>query len=164
MNPYCFFANRQLIFYVSINGQQKLVRFGERDTFGVSAFQTTNRYTAEAIRKTSLFKKGVIKEESKVEEKKPATVIPAKKAPVPEKPADPTITEPTEPTDNQTTTGTDNGNPDAGNGQEVIEAKNFTQAKSILSKKLNIKYNDIKTPDQLMKLASEANITINYVK
>lgn len=161
MNPYCFFANRQLIFYVSINGQQKLVRFGERDTFGVSAFQTTNRYTAEAIRKTSLFKKGVIKEESKVEEEKPATVIPAKKAPVPEKSADPTTTEPT---DNQATTGTDNGNPDAGNGQEVIEAKNFTQAKSILSKKLNIKYNDIKTPDQLMKLASEANITINYVK
>lgn len=161
MNPYCFFANRQLIFYVSINGQQKLVRFGERDTFGVSAFQTTNRYTAEAIRNTSLFRKGVIKEESKVEEKKPATVIPAKKKPEPEKPADPTTTEPT---DNQTATDTDNENPDTGNSQEVIEAKNFTQAKSMLSKKLNIKYNDIKTPDQLMKLASEANITINYVK
>lgn len=161
MNPYCFFANRQLIFYVSINGQQKLVKFGERDTFGVSAFQTTNRYTAEAIRKTSMFKKGVIKEESKVEEKKPATVIPAKKTPAPEKPADPTTTEPT---DNQTTTSTGNENPDTGIGAEVIEAKNFTQAKSMLSKKLNIKYNDIKTPDQLMKLASEANITINYVK
>ena len=161
MNPYCFFANRQLIFYVSINGQQKLVRFGERDTFGVSAFQTTNRYTAEAIRKTSMFKKGVIKEESKVEEEKPATIIPAKKAPAPEKPADPTTTEPT---DNQATTGTDNGNPDTGNSENVIEAKNFTQAKSILSKKLDIKYNDIKTPDQLMKLASEANITIKYVK
>ena len=41
-------------------------------------------------------------------------------------------------------------------------AKNFTQAKSMLSKKLGINYKDIKTPDQLMKLAKDNGIIIKY--
>ena len=160
MTPYCFFSNRQLIFYVNINGQQRLVKFGERDTFGVSAFQTTNPYTAEAIRKSSLYKKGVIKEEIKVEEK-PEPVIMGE---VKKVPAD-LETEPTPVDEDAVVNDTViEGATSTDNNENVIEAKNFTQAKSILSKKLNIKYNDIKTPDQLMKLASEANITIKYVK
>ena len=158
MTPYCFFSNRQLIFYININGQQRLVKFGERDTFGVSAFQTTNPYTAEAIRKSSLYKKGVIKEESKVEEKpEPVIMGEVKKVPA-DLEAEPT------PVDEETVVNdtVNEGATSTDNNENVIEARNFTQAKSMLAKKLNIKYNDIKTPDQMMQLAKDAGITLKY--
>lgn len=164
MTPYCFFSNRQLIFYININGQQRLVKFGERDTFGVSAFQTTNPYTAEAIRKSSLFKKGVIREESKMEEEpKPAVMKKVEKVPVAtgQVVTEPVVTEPVV-TDPITIEPSSGSTTDAGDSENVIEAKNFTQAKSMLAKKLNIKYNDIKTPAQMMQLAKDAGITLKY--
>ena len=158
MTPYCFFSNRQLIFYVNINGQQRLVKFGERDTFGVSAFQTTNPYTAEAIRKSSLYKKGAIKEEIKVEEKpEPVIMGEVKKVPA-DLEAEPT------PVDEDAVVNDTviEGATSTDNNENVIDARNFTQAKSMLAKKLNIKYNDIKTPAQMMQLAKDAGITLKY--
>ena len=73
MDNYIFSASRQLIFFVNINGQQRLVQFGSRNANGSSIFQTTNEKTAEAIRNHSLYRRGVVVEqvEKKPEVKKP---------------------------------------------------------------------------------------------
>lgn len=138
------------MFYVSISGQMRLVRFGDRNMNGTSVFQTSNKETAEAIRKHSLFKRGVVKE-SFIEDKSVGK------------------------TNGRSNVKTSQGSEvnaaiataDGNTGkevrqEEVIEAKNYTQAKSMLAKRLNISYNDIKNPDQLLQLAKKSGITIRY--
>jgi len=150
MDIYIFSSNRQLMFYVSISGQMRLVRFGDRDMNGTSVFQTSNKETAEAIRKHSLFKRGVVKE-SFIEDKSVGK------------------------TNGRSNVKTSQGSEvnaaiataDGNTGkevrqEEVIEAKNYTQAKSMLAKRLEISYNDIKNPDQLLQLAKKSGITIRY--
>lgn len=150
MDIYIFSSNRQLMFYVSISGQMRLVRFGDRNMNGTSVFQTSNKETAEAIRKHSLFKRGVVKE-SFIEDKSVGK------------------------TNGRSNVKTSQGSEvnaaiataDGNTGkevrqEEVIEAKNYTQAKSMLAKRLEISYNDIKNPDQLLQLAKKSGITIRY--
>ena len=150
MDNYIFSASRQLIFFVNINGQQRLVQFGSRNANGSSIFQTTNEKTAEAIRNHSLYRRGVVVEQV---EKKPEVKKP--EAPKQESHAMGVVTDKPE----ANATGMVAESEEQG---EIIEAKNFTQAKSLLAKRLDIKYNDIKNPDQLMKLAKDAGITIKY--
>lgn len=149
---YEFSADRQLFFYVNIEGQQRLVRFGERNSYGASMFQTQLAKTAEAIRKHSLFKRGVIKEMTREEPKAATATMPETKVPGTER-------------NGANEANGANGQADGATGQEnVLEVKNFTQAKSALAKKLDIAYSDIKTPMQLEELAKKAGITIVYKK
>lgn len=163
MSNYTFSAERQLMFYVTINGVQRLVKFGSRNANGASVFITSLRSTAEAIREHSLFKRGVIVEQNPVveePEKKPEPVTdPVVQMFIPPKAAvrEDVTEEPEEPTEipeDEVTNHADES--------EIIKAKNFTQAKSLLSKKLGINYKDIKTPDQMMKLAKDNGIIIKY--
>lgn len=65
MEVYEFASERQYVFKVETDGIPKLVAFG--DTYGNSAsmFQTKDRKVAEAIRRTSMFRCGAIKETTK---------------------------------------------------------------------------------------------------
>jgi hypothetical protein len=143
MAVYTFSAERQLFFYVNVGGQQRLVKFGERNAYGASVFQTILRETAEAIRRHSLFKRGVIREA-----------------------VNDTAAEDTAARVTTEVLGSGRSTDEAPKGPEAetIEAKNFTQAKSAVAKKLGIGYNDIKTPDQLMQLAKEHGLNIVYKK
>ena len=155
MENYIFSANRQLMFYVGIGGQSRLVQFGSRNVNGTSLFQTSDDNVAEAIRKHSLFKRGAITEfEREKTVKKPAKPV-LRYNPIVQEPVN-TVKKP------EVTVIDDNEEYGQPVGTEVIEAKNFTQAKSMLAKRLNIKYNDIKNPGMLVQLAKDAGITIKY--
>lgn len=151
MSTYHFSADRQLFFYVNVAGQQRLVRFGERNTFGSSVYTTKLRETAEAIRRHSLYKRGVIREQVSDEAPKIKAATPVLEAPAKNERSEAK----TEGADAKTKKEM---------AKEVMEARNFTQAKSLLAKRLDIPYNTIKTPDQLQQLAKEAGIEIVYNK
>ena len=176
MKDYIFSASRQLMFYVNIGGVMRLVQFGARNANGQSVFMTNNKNTAEAIRKHSLFRRGVVTEfEASDEPEKPATKVTGTERRT--RPAEPATEgtgterrteEPAEPDEPATEgAGTERGterSTEQGTeqGEEVIEAKNYTQARSLLAKRLEISYNDIKNPEQLIKLAKDAGITVKY--
>nr|DAE48533.1 MAG TPA: hypothetical protein [Caudoviricetes sp.] len=61
---YEFCSDRQYIFCVEVGGVRRLIEFGDQNQFGRSVYQTKNRQIAEAIRKTSMFKRGRIVETS----------------------------------------------------------------------------------------------------
>ncbi len=153
MEGYKFSSERQLFFYVNVKGQLRLVKFGERNSYGACVFTTMLRETAEAIRRHSLYKRGVIKEQV-TEKPQTAVETPAPKPKVVAKPAAPQVKKETAATET----------PEQTEKKEVVEARNFTQAKSLLAKKLGIAYSDIKTPDQLMQLAKQAGVEIVYSK
>lgn len=142
------------MFYVNINGQQRLVKFGARNENGVSNFETLLPSTAEAIRRHSLFKRGVIHEHERPQEKKEAP------KPIVKPTAEINTATPMPAVSDNAVDIPDNKKDDT----EEIKAVNFTQAKSILSKRLGIKFSDIKTPDQLKQLAKDNNITIVFGK
>jgi len=166
MSTYHFSADRQLFFYVNVAGQQRLVRFGERNSFGASEFRTQLRETAEAIRRHSLYKRGVIREMVSEEEAAKAVGARVRAAVVT------SDTAARADGDARVRTAVDTAGTAAGAdgetavtaAKEVIEARNFTQAKSLLAKRLEIAYSDIKTPDQLLQKAKEAGIEIVYNK
>ena len=161
MESYTFSAERQLFFYVNVKGQQRLVKFGDRNAYGASVFTTMLRETAEAIRRHSLYKRGVIKEQ--VTEKPQAVQAPTPTPKVVNKPVAKVATQ-TQQTKPATKEPTTTAAPEQTTKKELLEARNFTQAKSLLAKKLGIAYSDIKTPDQLMQLAKQAGIEVVYSK
>lgn len=147
MANYIFSAERQLIFDVMIDGRKRLVQFGERSQFGASNFSTTDEKVAAAIRKHSMFKRGVITESTiNAEDKDKSTgAVPSDKVPSIQKdPAQKATEEPDE--------------------LDVIEVENFTQAKSAIIKRLGIDKNMVKTPPMLNKVAKDNGITIHYKK
>lgn len=90
MEVFEFASERQYIFKVEIDNIPRLVAFGDPYQGSSSMFQTTDRKVAEAIRRTSMFRRGAIKETTKPEEK------PVKKAEKPketEKPKKPKMEE-----------------------------------------------------------------------
>jgi hypothetical protein len=160
MNTYIFSSKRQLIFHVTINGQRRIVNFGERSQSGVSLFQTSDGKTAEAIRNSSMFKRGIIEENSIITEKPKTKNV---QTPTPKKVAAAPAAQAPEQTPDQS--GTQPLTVDqSGSTENVIEVKTFTQAKSVLSKKLGIAFNEIKTPDQLAQMAKDAGLTFVYCK
>lgn len=60
MGLFEFVAERQLIFHADIDGLQRLIIFGEREGNGASVFQTKDERVANAIRRTAMFRRGVI--------------------------------------------------------------------------------------------------------
>jgi len=151
---YTFAAGRQLIFYVKVGGRTRLVQFGERNNFGGSQFLTQDENIANAIRQTSMFKRGVIME---------ATV----------KPKEENITPKHSLTPNPSPKGEGSIKTELGGARyevrkepakNVLEVDNFTQAKEALSKKLGIDKKNMKTPAQLSKIAKENGIAIKYTE
>ena len=68
MEVYEFASERKYVFKVETDGIPKLVEFGDAYGSNASIFQTKNRKVAEAIRRTSMFRRGAIKETTKEEE------------------------------------------------------------------------------------------------
>ena len=62
MGLYEFVSDRQYAFKVETDGIPKLVVFGDAYGSSASVFQTKDRKVAEAIRRTSMFRRGAIKE------------------------------------------------------------------------------------------------------
>ena len=87
MEVFEFASERQYIFKVEINNIPRLVAFGDPYQGSSSMFQTTDRKVAEAIRRTSMFRRGAIKETTKPEEK------PVKKTEKPEEAEKPKMEE-----------------------------------------------------------------------
>lgn len=87
MEVFEFASERQYIFKVEINNIPRLVAFGDPYQGSSSMFQTTDRKVAEAIRRTSMFRRGAIKETTKPVEK------PMKKAEKPEETEKPKMEE-----------------------------------------------------------------------
>lgn len=70
MEVFEFAAERQYIFKVEIDNIPRLVSFGDKYGSGASMFQTKDPKVAEAIRRTSMFRRGAIKETTHPEPKK----------------------------------------------------------------------------------------------
>lgn len=159
MAQHIFSAERQLIFHIVVDGRTQLVQFGERSQWGASNFSTTDEKVAAAIKRHSMYKRGVITEFVQ-EDKKPAKQVrkPAGKAEctAAQQPQD-TGKEGQEPP----TPETPPGETDAAN---VIEAENFTQAREAVMKRLGIGKDAVKNPILLQQVAKEAGLTIKYNK
>lgn len=147
MADYTFAAARQFIFQVTVEGRQRLVRFSERNQFGASTFCTPDAKVAEAIRKTSMVKRGVIEETTPKEEKKPqgtaAQVARPAESPQPHEGVDDEV----QPPDSKA---------------DVIEVDNFSQAKEAVAKRLGIDKSSIRTPPDLSAVAKRNGIIIKY--
>lgn len=153
-NEYRFAAERQLIFHANVGGKTMLVEFGERSSYGASVFITPDPNIAQAIRRTSMFQRGVIKETTP--EEKPA-VAAAKKADTATNGK--TSLEAAKPAK---TTKASQEQPKATNPDNIIEADNFTQAKEIVARRLGIDRRTMKNPASLDKVAKENGLTIHY--
>ena len=152
MEGYHFAAERQLIFHVLVNGLNRLIQFGERNNAGASTFYTPDINVACAIRRTSMFKRGVIKEFG--EQAKPAPKEVEKKASPVTSQGVVTNAAPVPSKQEKAAEKADN----------VIEVKNFTQAKEAVSKKLGIAKSAIKTPALLARVCKEEGLEIKYIE
>lgn len=158
---YSFAAERKIAFTVMANGVRWLVEFGDRNINGASSFTTKNAKVAQAIRKHSLSRRGVIIEttphqieEAIIEEPKPqprtlAVVKGIVKPGNTKKPVTKT-NKTTEPKDPDKPTG------------EVREYANFSVAKNAICKEFNIPKTKVKNPGALAKIAAEKGFTIKY--
>lgn len=156
MATYTFSAERQVVFYVATaDGRRLLVRFGERNSYGASNFATTDKQVAAAIRKHSMFQRGVIIETTPPKEKKK----PAKTAPLPTTPPPAGEQDP----DTGGETGGEQTPPpeDAGNADNVINADNFTLAKEAVMKRLGVDADAVKTPILLNKVCKDNGIELH---
>ena len=131
---YSFAAERKVILTVQAGGRNRLVEFGERNEYGVSCFNTSDGAVANAIRKHSLARRGVIIETTPPQQPEPEA------APVVEnsKPA----------------TGGETGN--------VRTYDNYTIAREAITKEFGILKSTVRTPTALDKVAREHGFTIRY--
>lgn len=135
---------------------------------GASNFFTTDEDVANAIRLTSLFRRGAIKEVTVL---KPVVAI--KQEPKVRQAAEPVESvrgrQVIKPAGKAPGTAPGAGGADVATqsqqtGQDVIEAKNFTQAKEAIVKRLGISKTAVKTPALLAQVAKDNGITIKYME
>lgn len=155
---YVFAAERKLIFIISAGGINRLVEFSDRNRDGGSSFQTDDAKVAKAIRKGSLYKRGVIQQVSGPTEEDEAQIEamqnflkrPSKadawkdKTPVSDKIVK-HVEEPQQP------------------GQRVMEFNNITFAREAISRELGIPKAQLRSQAALDKAAKDAGIVIKYV-
>ena len=133
---YLFAAERKLVFVVQAGGVKRLVEFGDRNENGVSAYSTTNAAIAQAIRRSSLSRRGVIKESTKYPDPETQPSAPVKAAEKkPQKPAAPT----------------------------VREYENFTLAREAIIKEFGLKKSEVRNPTALARVATEHGFSIKYL-
>ena len=139
MEVYEFASERKYVFKVEIDGIPKLVEFGDAYGSSASIFQTKDRKVTEAIRRTSMFRRGAIKETTKEEEhKKPAA-----------------------------SSSVQNGNKDEGKVQNSTDPEmeektftNITQAKDWVSKEYKIPKTQLKKPESVVAEAKKHKVKL----
>lgn len=132
-----FSADTQYVFKITIDGMAYLVAFSERNQFGNSVFMTRNGKIAEKIRRTSMFKRGAIRETTPEvgatkREAAPAETAPEKKPKKEE--------------------------------SNVKEFANITLAREWLCRTFGVKKSAIRYPGQVAKCAKEHKIEIKYTE
>lgn len=132
---YSFAADRKLVFVVQAGGRKRLVEFGERGDNGVSLFTTTDENVAQAIRRSSMSRRGIIVETTV--EQKPET-RPEAAVKTPEKPVE---------------------KPAEGN---VREYDNFTVAREAITREFSIPKSEVRNPTALDRAAKEHGFSIIY--
>ena len=139
MEVYEFVSERKYVFKVETDGVPKLVEFGDAYGSNASIFQTKDRKVAEAIRRTSMFRRGAIKETTKEEEH----------------------------TKSAASISVQNGNQDDGQAQNGTEPEmeekiftNITQAKDWVSKEYKIPKTRLKKPESVVAEAKKNNVKL----
>lgn len=133
---FTFAAERKLVFVIQAGGRNRLVEFGDRNENGVSVFSTTDAAVAQAVRRSSLSRRGVIAETTKYPDPEPVTEKPVKAAEKKvEKPA----------------------------GTPVREYENFTLARESITKEFGLKKSEVRNPTALARVASEHGFSIKYL-
>lgn len=132
-----FSADTQYVFKIRIDGMAYLVAFSERNQFGNSVFMTGNGKIAENIRRTSMFKRGAIREttpevEATKKETAPAETVPEQKS--------------------------------KNDESNVKEFANITIAREWLCRTFGVKKSAIRYPGQVAKCAKEHKIEIRYTE
>ncbi len=155
---YRFAAQRQFIFSVAVEGRIHLIRFGERNQFGTSVFNTKDEKIAAAIRNNDLFKRGSIAEAPKevIE-----TTIKAKGKTAQKPTKTPQAKQADEELDIKKLTKPGAAKKPA-EDDHTKTFKNITQAKEYLSKTFGIPKTKLKTPALVEQAAKDNGITIVY--
>lgn len=150
---YTFASQRQLSFVVSVGGRNLLVPFGSRNQAGVAAFMTHDEKVAQAIRRHSLSRRGIIQETTKPDANTTGTVA-AKPAEAPK------------PQGSQQPAVKAEAKPETAKQQELQtkerEYDNYTVARESICKELGIKKADVRNPTALARVAQEHGIIIKY--
>lgn len=139
MEVYEFASERKYVFKIETDGIPKLVEFGDAYGSNASIFQTKDRKVAEAIRRTSMFRRGAIKETTKEEEHTKSAV----------------------------SSSVQNGNQDDGKVQNSTEPEmeektftNITQAKDWVSKEYKIPKTQLKKPESVVAEAKKHKVKL----
>lgn len=139
MEVYEFASERKYVFKIETDGIPKLVEFGDAYGSNASIFQTKDRKVAEAIRRTSMFRRGAIKETTKEEEH----------------------------TKSAASISVQNGNQDEGKVQSSTEPEmeektftNITQAKDWVSKEYKIPKTQLKKPESVVAVAKKHKVKL----
>lgn len=139
MEVYEFASERKYVFKIETDGIPKLVEFGDAYGSNASVFQTKDRKVAEAIRRTSMFRRGAIKETTKEEEH----------------------------TKSAASISVQNGNQDDGKAQDSTEPEmeektftNITQAKDWVSKEYKIPKTQLKKPESVVAEAKKHKVKL----
>lgn len=137
MGVYEFASERKYVFKIETDGIPKLVEFGDAYGSSASIFQTKDRKVAEAIRRTSMFRRGAIKETTKEETK------------------------------SATSSSVQNGNQDDGKAQNSTEPEmeektftNITQAKDWVSKEYKIPKTQLRKPESVVAEAKKHKVKL----
>ena len=138
---YRFVSKRQLSFIVSVGGRNRLVAFDTRNQAGVSAFMTQDEKVANAIRKHSLSRRGIIEETTVMPaEETIETVVNTPQVSKPETAIEPAVAaEPKERT-----------------------YDNYTVARESICKEFGISKGSVRNPNTLAHVAKEHGIIIKY--
>lgn len=155
---YTFASQRQLSFVVSVGGRNLLIPFGSRNQAGVSTFMTLDEKVAQAVRRHSLSRRGIIQETTKPAEKPSGTVA---------KPEANTTGVVTRPAGKPTGTVAAEKQAAKAAGTTAAEPKereydNYTVARESICKELGIKKSEVRNPSALAKVAQEHGIIIKY--
>lgn len=142
---YTFAAERKLVFVVQTGGHNRLIEFGDRNQNGTSVFMTTDPGVAQAVRRNSLYRRGVIIETTREPEPKPAAPSPA-----PGTSASPG-------TSGSSVTSGSSASP------EVRDYDNFTVAREAIVREFAVKKSEVRNPTALARVAQEHGFTIRYL-
>ncbi len=167
---YSFAAERQLIFYANVGGRSRLIQFGERNHAGASVFMTQEEKVAEAVRRNSMFKRGVITETTIKEEVKPVIAE-----------AEPQRTEQTGKAKKNAKGGKKGSAKKGGKNaapvkaesvkaeaepqrteQEAKSFRDFSHAREWFGKEYGVSRKELRNPTMLAEYAKKYNVTIKY--
>ena len=160
---FTFSSDRKLSFIINAGGRNLLVQFGDPNSNGVSTFTTKDPKVANAIRKNSLSRRGIICESSESAGKELETEKKVKNVAMP--------TKETEKADE----GGEKTPEDAGDeapaekadegGEKTPEEReydNYTVARESICKELGINKGTVRNPEALARVAKEHGIIIKY--